>query len=66
MVAILALIILFVIKAYYFIPSFNAEKLMLPSIIGIALFLFVAYLNVRIFFLIKKDEELIRSADRIR
>jgi hypothetical protein len=39
---------------------------MLPSIIGIALFLFVAYLNVRIFFLIKKDEELIRSADRIR
>jgi len=66
MVAILSLLAAFTVKAYHFIPNFNAEKLLLPSIIGMALFLFVAYLNLRVFFLIKKDDELVKSADRIR
>jgi hypothetical protein len=66
MVVILSLLAAFTVKAYHYIPNFNAEKLLLPSIIGIALFLFVAYLNLRVFFLIKKDDELVRSADRIR
>jgi drug/metabolite transporter (DMT)-like permease len=66
MVAIIALIAAFAVKAYLFIPDFSSEKMMLPSIIGIALMLFMAYLNVRVFFLIKKDEDLVKSADRIR
>ena len=66
MVAIIALIAAFVVKAYFFIPDFSSEKMMISSIIGIALMLFMAYLNVRVFFLIKKDEDLVKSADRIR
>jgi hypothetical protein len=66
MVAILALLVTFAIKTNQFIPSFNAENLMATSIIGIALLLFTAYLNIRVFILIKKDEELVKSADRIR
>lgn len=66
MVAIVALIAAFSVKAARFIPGFDAEKLMAGSVVGIALLLFIAYLNVRVFFLIKKDDELVRSADRIR
>jgi hypothetical protein len=66
LVAILALLTTFTVKAYQFIPNFNAEKLMATSIISIAFMLFTVYLNLRVFFLIKKDEELVKSADRIR
>jgi hypothetical protein len=40
--------------------------MMISSIFGIAIFLFIVYLNVRVYVLIKKDEDLVRSADRIR
>jgi hypothetical protein len=66
MLAILSMVAAFGVKAYLFIPHFSSEKMMLPSIIGIALFLFIIYLNVRVYYLIKKDEELVKSADRIR
>ncbi len=64
--AILVLLAAFAIKAYSFVPNFSSEKLMLSSLFGISLFLFMIYLNIRVFFLIKKDEDLVRSADRIR
>ncbi len=64
--AMLVLLAAFAIKTYTFVPNFSSEKLMLSSLFGISLFLFMVYLNIRVFFLIKKDEELVRSADRIR
>lgn len=66
MVAILALLAAFAVKVYLFVPEFSSDKLMAGSILGIALFLFLIYLNVRVYFLIKKDEDLVRSADRLR
>jgi hypothetical protein len=56
----------FAVKAYLFIPNFSSDKMMISSIFGIAIFLFIVYLNVRVYVLIKKDEDLVRSADRIR
>ncbi|MDZ4666513.1 MAG: DUF4293 family protein [bacterium] len=66
LLAIISLIVAFIVKAYLFIPDFKSEKMMLSSIFGIAIFLFIVYLNIRVYLLIKKDEELVRSADRIR
>jgi hypothetical protein len=66
LLAIISLIGTFAVKAYLFIPNFSSEKMMLSSMIGITLLLFMLYLNVRVYFLIKKDEDLVRSADRIR
>lgn len=66
LLAIVSLITTFTVKAYLFVPNFSSDKLMLNSVIGIALFIFMLYLNVRVYYLVKKDEELVRSADRIR
>lgn len=66
LLAIIGLIVAFAVKAYLFIPNFSSDKMMLSSIFGIAIFLFIVYLNVRVYVLIKKDEDLVRSADRIR
>jgi hypothetical protein len=66
LLAIISLIGTFAGKAYLFIPNFSYEKMMLSSMFGITLLLFMLYLNVRVYFLIKKDEDLVRSADRIR
>ncbi|MCX6187363.1 MAG: DUF4293 family protein [Bacteroidetes bacterium] len=48
------------------IPGFNMSSLSFPSIFGIALMIFMFYLNWRAIMLIKHDEELVKSADRIR
>lgn len=66
LLAIVILITAFTVKPYLFVPNFSSEKLMLNSVIGMALFIFMLYLNVRVYYLIKKDEDLVRSADRIR
>jgi hypothetical protein len=66
LLAIISLIVAFAVKAYLFIPNFSSDKMMISSIFGIAIFLFIVYLNVRVYVLIKKDEDLVRSADRIR
>lgn len=65
-VALIALIAAFFAKTYTSIPNFSGDKLMIGSIIGIALLLFTVYLNWRAFALIKKDDNLVKSADRIR
>lgn len=66
MLALVSLLATFFTKAYLYAPNFSGEKLMTSSIIGIALILFVLYLNIRVFYLIKKDEALVKSADRLR
>jgi hypothetical protein len=64
--AIISLIATFGFKAYLYIPNFSSNKMMLSSMFGITLMLFMLYLNIRVYFLIKKDEDLVKSADRIR
>lgn len=66
LVAIVSLAAAFGIQAYMYIPNFQSEKMLMPSVIGLTLFIFIIYLNIRVYFLIKKDEDLVRSADRIR
>lgn len=66
MVALVSLLATFFTKAYLYAPNFSGEKLMTSSIIGITLIIFVLYLNIRVFYLIKKDEALVKSADRLR
>lgn len=53
-------------KAVMYIPDFNFGTQHMNSMFGIALIIFMAYLNFRATMLIKRDEELVRSADRIR
>jgi uncharacterized membrane protein len=48
------------------IPGFNMSSLSFASTFGIALMIFMFYLNWRAIMLIKRDEELVKSADRIR
>ncbi len=56
----------FLVKTMVYIPSFDSKNLLLPSMFGIALLFFNFYLVIRSIALIKKDEELVKSADRIR
>ncbi|MBC7383665.1 MAG: DUF4293 family protein [Bacteroidia bacterium] len=65
-IAVLALMVTFGIKAYLFVPAFSSEKMLMASVLGIALFIFCFYLIIRVYFLIKKDDDLVKSADRIR
>lgn len=53
-------------KAAMKIPGFNMSGLNSSSIFGLALFLFTFYLNWRAISMIKRDEEAVRSADRLR
>lgn len=56
----------FLVKTMVYIPSFDSKNLLLPSMFGIALLFFNFYLIVRSIHLIKKDEDMVKSADRIR
>jgi hypothetical protein len=49
-----------------YIPAFDSKNLLLPSMFGIALLFFNFYLIVRSIHFIKKDEDMVKSADRIR
>lgn len=53
-------------KAAMSIPGFSFGKIFPYSIFGSIIFLFMFYLNWRALRLIKKDDELVKSADRIR
>jgi hypothetical protein len=53
-------------KAINYIPGFEFNKLMPYSTLGVMLMLFNLYLNWRVLRLIKKDDNLVKSADRIR
>jgi uncharacterized membrane protein len=54
------------IKAFTTIPNFAFNTLSMQSTFGLALLFFMLYLNLRALLLIRKDEELVKSADRIR
>lgn len=53
-------------KAYSQIPGFAFTGMTLKASIGLALIIFMFYLNLRAFLLIKKDDNLVKSADRLR
>lgn len=53
-------------NAINYIPGFEFSKLMPYSTLGIMLMSFNFYLNWRVLRLIKKDDDLVKSADRIR
>lgn len=61
-----ALIAVLFIKAFTAIPEFAFNTLTMQSTFGLALLFFMLYLNLRALLLIRKDEELVRSADRLR
>lgn len=53
-------------SASLLIPGFNLSTLNFSSVFGIALMIFMLYLNLRAIMLIKRDDNLLKSADRIR
>lgn len=53
-------------KAFVQIPNFTFTGMTIKASLGLALIIFMLYLNLRALLLIKKDEELVKSADRLR
>lgn len=63
---IMLLIIALFVKAFTAIPEFSFGTLSMGSTFGLALVFFMLYLNLRALLLIRKDDNLVKSADRIR
>lgn len=55
-----------IVTAYVKIPNFTFVGMTIKASIGMALIVFMLYLNLRAFLLIRKDDDLVKSADRIR
>lgn len=55
-----------IVTAYTKIPGFTFVGMTIKASIGMALIVFMLYLNLRALLLIKKDDDLVKSADRIR
>jgi len=53
-------------KAFTQIPNFTFANMTLKASVGLALIIFMLYLNLRALLLVRKDEELVKSADRLR
>ncbi len=53
-------------KAMIYIPMFSFGKIFPYSAFGLVLIVFLFYLNWRAIRLVRKDDELVKSADRIR
>jgi hypothetical protein len=62
----LLLLLTVFVKAIFLFPAFSFGKLFPYSSLGIMLIFFMVYLNWRAIRLIKKDDDLVKSADRIR
>lgn len=60
------LIVVLFVKAFTAIPNFAFGTLSMQSTFGLALLFFMLYLNLRALLLIRKDDNLVKSADRIR
>jgi hypothetical protein len=60
------LIVVLFAKAFTTIPDFAFSTLSMQSTFGLALLFFMLYLNLRALMLIRKDDELVKSADRLR
>ena len=53
-------------KAFTQIPNFSFANMTLKASVGLALIIFILYLNLRALLLVRKDDEMVKSADRIR
>lgn len=53
-------------KAFTQIPNFTFANMTLKASVGLALIIFMFYLNLRALLLMRKDDELVKSADRLR
>lgn len=53
-------------KAFTQIPNFSFGNMTMKASIGLALIIFMLYLNLRALLLMRKDDELVKSADRLR
>jgi len=62
----LLLVLVIFAKAMMYIPQFSFGKLFPYSSVGLLLMTFLFYLNWRAIRLIRKDEDLVKSSDRIR
>jgi glucan phosphoethanolaminetransferase (alkaline phosphatase superfamily) len=60
------LIVVLFVKAFTAIPDFAFGTLTMQSTFGLALLFFMLYLNLRALLLIRKDDNLVKSADRLR
>jgi glucan phosphoethanolaminetransferase (alkaline phosphatase superfamily) len=60
------LIIAVFVKAFTAIPDFTFGTLSMQSTFGLALLFFMLYINLRALLLIRKDDNLVKSADRLR
>jgi membrane-associated HD superfamily phosphohydrolase len=65
-VFIVLFIVLLFVKAFTAIPDYSFETLSMKSTFGLALLFFMLYLNLRALLLIRKDDNLVKSADRLR
>lgn len=53
-------------KAFTQIPNFSFGNMTMKASIGLALIIFMLYLNLRALLLMRRDDELVKSADRLR
>lgn len=53
-------------KAFVQIPNFSFTGMTTKASLGLALIIFMLYLNLRALLLMRKDDNLIKSADRLR
>ncbi|MCU0421509.1 MAG: DUF4293 domain-containing protein [Bacteroidia bacterium] len=65
-VIILAYLSAIIGKAFTQIPDFSFSNMTIKASVGLAMIMFMLYLNFRAFIFIRRDEELVRSADRLR
>jgi hypothetical protein len=52
--------------AFVQIPNFSFTGMTIKASLGLALIIFMLYLNLRALLLLKKDDNLLKSADRLR
>jgi hypothetical protein len=65
-IVIAAYLALIIVTAYTKIPNFTFTGMTIKASIGMALILFMLYLNFRALMLMRRDDELVKSADRLR
>lgn len=56
----------YIVKAFILIPNFSFGNMSIKSTVGMALIIFMLYINLRALLLIRKDDNLVKSADRLR
>ncbi len=60
------LIVMLFVTGFTKMPNFELGTMTMKSAFSVAFLIFMVYLNARALMMIRKDEELVKSADRIR